>query len=117
MTIKVDNENESELLSCLSQKLEILDELNCDPVIHNGSLIGFHINDICENHSFLKISSIYELILNNVPEIYGVKYKYSFREQEKLHSKLSLFQRLFGFQDLWKSNINVNNININITIS
>lgn len=105
-----------------SEELKDDNEFECEPVILNGTLIGFLIDSECENQPFLKISSIYNWILKNIPELQNTKYQFSVNENtiilpEILQWKSSLLQRLFEIQKAKMINLmNFNNNTFNIKL-
>ncbi|XP_051167456.1 uncharacterized protein LOC127285468 [Leptopilina boulardi] len=126
LSIKViwdETSYESDLNDCLeSEELKDDNEFECEPVILNGTLIGFLIDSECENQPFLKISSIYNWILKNIPELQNTKYQFSVNENtiilpEILQWKSSLLQRLFEIQKAKMINLmNFNNNTFNIKL-
>ncbi|XP_043467544.1 uncharacterized protein LOC122501844 [Leptopilina heterotoma] len=113
---------EVDLNTCLnSTNSTVLDELECDPVILNGTVIGFRIHTECKIQPFFKISSIYETIFKNIPELCTSNYQILKKENiiitENFKWKPALLEHLLPNKDSKMVNfMEFNNVTFNIKV-
>lgn len=111
---------EDDLNTCLnSTNSKALDEFECDPVILNGTLIGFRIHTECQIQPFLKISSIYEWIFKNIPDLCTTNYQILNNQNIIIGAKFksTLLEHLLPNKDLKILNLmEFNNVTFSIRV-